>query len=51
MDEQFLQASIDDIDHQRAIITSHSFNSLAIHLIVLIWFGEVQTCVPFFIYE
>ena len=38
-------------NYQGAVISSHSFDTLAVHLVVLVWPGEVQPGVPLLVDE
>ena len=42
LDEDQVQASVDEIGDKRAIVPSHRLDSLAIHLVVLVCLSEVQ---------
>ena len=50
-DQDLLQTSVDQIGNQWAVVTAHSFDALAIHLVVRVGSREVQASVTLFVYE
>lgn len=51
VDEDFLQAGVDQIGHQGAVVPTHGLNPLAVHFIMDVSFGEIQTSVPLLVDE
>lgn len=49
VDEQLLEAGVDHIHHQCAVVSAHSFDALAVHFVVFVWASEVQPGVTFFV--
>jgi len=46
INKQFLEAGVHHVGNQRAVVSTNSLQSLAIHLVVLIRTREVQSSVP-----
>ena len=40
-----MEAGADEVGHQRAVVSANRLDSLAVHLVVHIWLGEVQTSI------
>ena len=43
VDKDLLQNGIHNAPHKRAVVSPHSLNPLAVHLVVDVGFGEVET--------
>lgn len=48
--EDFLQTGVDEVSHQRAVVSADSLNPFAVHLIMCVCAGgEIQACIALLI--
>ncbi len=46
VNQDLVEAGIDKVRHQHAVVTANSLNPLAVHLVVGVGFGEEETSIP-----
>ena len=47
--ENLVQAAVDEISHQRAVVTTDRFDTFAVNLVVNVGFCEVKTGIAFLV--
>lgn len=51
VNQDLLQATVDKVSNQRAVVPSDRLDTFAVHLVMHIRPGKVQTCISFFVDE
>ena len=46
VNENLMEAGVDEVSDQHAVVTANGLDALAVHLVVGVWLSEEQTSVP-----
>lgn len=51
VNEDALETSVHEIGHEGTVVSSDRFDTLAVHLVVLVRFCKIEACIPLFVYK